>query len=186
MGCVECEASGGWWVHLRRCAACGHIGCCDSSPSQHARAHAGGSGHPVIQSFEPGETWLRTTAASSTPRVRRSQIRSTGSSRRCRGRRTGSPTTGSSTSTDQAAVARPGAPTRPLSRLLVLVMAAATGLAVANNYYAQPLLATISGDLHLSGGVAGLIVTVSQIGYAAGLVFLLPLGDLLDAAASSC
>ncbi|WP_200829269.1 hypothetical protein [Dermacoccus sp. SAI-028] len=30
MGCVECEASGGWWGHLRRCALCGHVGCCDS------------------------------------------------------------------------------------------------------------------------------------------------------------
>src|SRR5207249_10874412 len=36
-GCVECLAEGGWWFHLRRCAECGHIGCCDSSPSQHAR-----------------------------------------------------------------------------------------------------------------------------------------------------
>jgi hypothetical protein len=35
-GCAECAASGGWWLHLRRCAECGHIGCCDSSPSQHA------------------------------------------------------------------------------------------------------------------------------------------------------
>jgi hypothetical protein len=56
-GCVECEASGGWWFHLRRCAQCGHVGCCDSSPSRHARAHAAESGHPVIRSFEPGETW---------------------------------------------------------------------------------------------------------------------------------
>jgi hypothetical protein len=39
-GCVECLASGGWWFHLRRWARCGHIGCCDSSPSQHASAHA--------------------------------------------------------------------------------------------------------------------------------------------------
>jgi hypothetical protein len=39
-GCVECNASGGWWVHLRRCTQCGHIGCCDSSPSRHASAHA--------------------------------------------------------------------------------------------------------------------------------------------------
>jgi predicted MFS family arabinose efflux permease len=69
---------------------------------------------------------------------------------------------------------------RPLSRALVLVMAVATGLAVANNYYAQPLLPQISDDLHLSGAVAGLIVTVAQIGYALGLVFLLPLGDLRD------
>jgi len=57
-GCVECEASSGWWVHLRRCAQCGHIGCCDTSPSQHARAHAAGTGHPVIRSFEPGEAWF--------------------------------------------------------------------------------------------------------------------------------
>ena len=57
-GCVECDAAGGWWVHLRRCAQCGHIGCCDSSPSQHAGAHAASSGHPVIQSFEPGEEWF--------------------------------------------------------------------------------------------------------------------------------
>ena len=57
-GCVECEAEGGWWFHLRRCAQCGHIGCCDSSPSQHARAHARDSGHPVIRSYEPGEDWF--------------------------------------------------------------------------------------------------------------------------------
>ena len=57
-GCVECEASGGWWLHLRRCTQCGHIGCCDTSPSQHATAHYKATGHPVIRSFEPGETWF--------------------------------------------------------------------------------------------------------------------------------
>jgi hypothetical protein len=57
-GCVECEAADGWWVHLRRCATCGHIGCCDTSPSQHATAHFGETGHPVIQSYEPGEDWF--------------------------------------------------------------------------------------------------------------------------------
>jgi uncharacterized UBP type Zn finger protein len=56
-GCVECLASGGFWVHLRRCLACGHIGCCDSSPSRHAAAHFRETGHPVIASFQPGETW---------------------------------------------------------------------------------------------------------------------------------
>ncbi len=56
-GCVECEAAGGWWVHLRRCAGCGHIGCCDDSPSRHASAHWRSTGHPVIRSFEPGEDW---------------------------------------------------------------------------------------------------------------------------------
>ena len=56
-GCVECDAAGGWWVHLRRCASCGHIGCCDSSPMQHASAHAAATGHRYVQSFEPGESW---------------------------------------------------------------------------------------------------------------------------------
>jgi Zn-finger in ubiquitin-hydrolases and other protein len=56
-GCAECEDAGGWWFHLRRCAECGHIGCCDSSPSQHASAHSTASGHPLIRSFEPGEDW---------------------------------------------------------------------------------------------------------------------------------
>jgi Zn-finger in ubiquitin-hydrolases and other protein len=57
-GCVECEAASGWWVHLRRCAQCGHIGCCDTSPEQHASAHAAAAGHPLIRSFEPGEDWF--------------------------------------------------------------------------------------------------------------------------------
>lgn len=57
-GCVECEAASGWWFHLRRCAQCGHIGCCDTSPSQHASGHAKETGHPVIRSFEPGEVWF--------------------------------------------------------------------------------------------------------------------------------
>ena len=58
-GCKECLASAsGWWVHLRRCAQCGHVGCCDSSPSQHASRHFQETGHPVIQSFEPGEDWF--------------------------------------------------------------------------------------------------------------------------------
>jgi len=45
-------------VHLRRCAQCGHVGCCDSSPSQHATAHARQTGHRYVQSFEPGEDWF--------------------------------------------------------------------------------------------------------------------------------
>jgi hypothetical protein len=57
-GCVECLASGGWWLHLRRCAECGHIGCCDSSSNQHATKHFHQSAHPVIASFEPGEDWF--------------------------------------------------------------------------------------------------------------------------------
>jgi uncharacterized UBP type Zn finger protein len=56
-GCEECERSGGSWVQLRMCLTCGHVGCCDSSSGQHARKHWHGTGHPVIQSAEPGQGW---------------------------------------------------------------------------------------------------------------------------------
>jgi uncharacterized UBP type Zn finger protein len=56
-GCEQCLAEGGRWVHLRTCLACGHVGCCDSSPSRHASAHYNGTSHPVVQSAEPGEAW---------------------------------------------------------------------------------------------------------------------------------
>ncbi len=62
-GCAECDAAGGWWFHLRRCASCGHVGCCDSSPGQHATGHYRDTGHPVVQSFEPGEDWFWDYAA---------------------------------------------------------------------------------------------------------------------------
>lgn len=45
------------WAHLRMCLTCGHVGCCDSSPHQHATAHFQLTGHPVMRSIEPGETW---------------------------------------------------------------------------------------------------------------------------------
>ena len=57
-GCVECTAEGGWWFHLRRCAQCGHVGCCDASPSQHARRHVAATGHPIARSYEPDEDWF--------------------------------------------------------------------------------------------------------------------------------
>ncbi|WP_439592480.1 UBP-type zinc finger domain-containing protein [Microbacterium sp.] len=57
-GCLECDQTGSWWVHLRRCAKCGHVGCCDDSLNKHATAHWHESGHPVMQSFEPGEDWF--------------------------------------------------------------------------------------------------------------------------------
>src|SRR5438552_258969 len=57
-GCVECLAEGGWWLELRRCVECGHIGCCDSSPSQHSSKHAKATGHTRIRSFEPGQDWF--------------------------------------------------------------------------------------------------------------------------------
>ena len=55
-GCEECLLDGTSWVHLRLCLTCGHVGCCDSSPWRHATAH-GAAGHPVIRSFQAGETW---------------------------------------------------------------------------------------------------------------------------------
>ena len=57
-GCEECLKIGGWWVHLRMCEVCGHIGCCDNSPGRHATAHFHETEHPLVQSFEPGEDWF--------------------------------------------------------------------------------------------------------------------------------
>ncbi len=56
-GCEDCLKIGGRWVHLRLCLTCGHVGCCDNSPNRHASRHFAESGHPVMQSFEPGEDW---------------------------------------------------------------------------------------------------------------------------------
>ncbi|MCX4545655.1 UBP-type zinc finger domain-containing protein [Streptomyces sp. NBC_01565] len=56
-GCEECMRLGLSWVHLRLCLTCGQVGCCDSSPEQHARAHAAAAGHPIVQSLERGEEW---------------------------------------------------------------------------------------------------------------------------------
>ncbi len=56
-GCEDCLATGGVWLHLRICLECGHVGCCDDSPSRHASAHARATDHPIIRSLEPGEEW---------------------------------------------------------------------------------------------------------------------------------
>ena len=56
-GCSECLRAGGVWVHLRLCMTCGHVGCCDNSPSRHATKHFHASSHPVIRSYEPEEDW---------------------------------------------------------------------------------------------------------------------------------
>ena len=55
--CEDCVKTGDWWVHLRMCLTCGHVGCCDSSPNKHATAHFRSTHHPVITSAEVGETW---------------------------------------------------------------------------------------------------------------------------------
>lgn len=70
--------------------------------------------------------------------------------------------------------------THGLSPALILLMSVATGLAVASNYYAQPLLDTIARAFNLSASSAGFIVTAAQLGYAAGLLFLVPLGDMFE------
>lgn len=67
-----------------------------------------------------------------------------------------------------------------MSRRLVLVMAVASGVVVANSYYAQPVVETIAHDLHASTARIGLVVTASQLGYAVGLALLVPLGDMLE------
>ncbi len=56
-GCPTCLAEGLRWVHLRACAECGQVGCCNSSVGQHAEAHFPETGHPVMRSIEPGEAW---------------------------------------------------------------------------------------------------------------------------------
>ncbi|MCU1346774.1 MAG: hypothetical protein JWL70_3040 [Acidimicrobiia bacterium] len=57
-GCEDCLRTGDRWVHLRMCLACGHIGCCDSSPNHHATAHYNAHpDHPLVRSYEPGEDW---------------------------------------------------------------------------------------------------------------------------------
>ncbi|MBC3459278.1 MFS transporter [Pseudomonas mosselii] len=67
-----------------------------------------------------------------------------------------------------------------LGRALILLMATATGLAVASNYYAQPLLHSIAQQFGLSTASAGTIVIAAQLSYGAGLLLLAPLGDLFE------
>ena len=67
-----------------------------------------------------------------------------------------------------------------ISRRLVLLLAVACGASVANLYYAQPLLHTLGHAFHVSNGTAGLLVTVTQVGYVIGLALLVPVGDLRE------
>ena len=55
--CQECLDDDVKWVSLRECLTCGKVACCDSSPRRHADAHFRDTGHPVIESAEPGEDW---------------------------------------------------------------------------------------------------------------------------------
>ncbi|NIH79174.1 MFS transporter [Amycolatopsis viridis] len=65
-------------------------------------------------------------------------------------------------------------------RLIMVVLAFSCGTTVANLYYAQPLLAGIASTFGVSQGSAALVVTLTQLGYAAGLALLMPLGDLVE------
>ncbi len=69
---------------------------------------------------------------------------------------------------------------KEISKWLVLLFASACGIIVANLYYAQPVVGLISKDIGLPLDSAGVIVTVTQLGYALGLLFFVPLSDLLE------
>ncbi|HLE15751.1 MAG TPA: UBP-type zinc finger domain-containing protein [Anaerolineales bacterium] len=57
-GCTACLQIGDKWVHLRICLICGQVGCCDNSKNKHATRHYQETGHPLIQSFQPDESWV--------------------------------------------------------------------------------------------------------------------------------
>jgi len=57
LGCEECLKIGSPWVHLRLCRTCGHVGCCDSSPNQHATKYFYATAHPIIEGYDPPEGW---------------------------------------------------------------------------------------------------------------------------------
>ncbi len=73
------------------------------------------------------------------------------------------------------ATAAPG-----LTRGLLFLLAIAGGAAVGNLYWAQPLLEVIAADLHVTNAAAGWLITVTQLGYALGVLLVVPLGDMLD------
>ena len=57
--CEDCARAGkSDWVSLRRCLTCGHVGCCDSSPGLHATSHHRETGHPTVESLQPGQDWV--------------------------------------------------------------------------------------------------------------------------------
>lgn len=83
--------------------------------------------------------------------------------------------------TDSAAVyATELAPASTISRYVTLLFAIASGMSVANIYFAQPLLDTLAGEFGINHSTIGIVITVTQIFYALGLFLLVPLGDLLD------
>ena len=75
---------------------------------------------------------------------------------------------------------RPAPSLRPLTPALTLLFAAASGLCVANIYFAQPLIEPIARTLGMPAALAGLLMTLTQLGYGAGLLFVVPLSDVLE------
>lgn len=55
--CPDCMTEGDDPVQLRMCLTCGYVGCCESSPARHAEEHFRATGHPVMRTIEPGESW---------------------------------------------------------------------------------------------------------------------------------
>ena len=90
------------------------------------------------------------------------------------------PSTASHTSAASRAPSPSAAPGALMTRVLTFLFAVASGAAVGNLYWAQPLLDFIARDLHASAGSAGWLVTATQVGYAAGVLLLVPLGDVRD------
>lgn len=76
--------------------------------------------------------------------------------------------------------AEPPVPDKPISPAMIFLLAGACGLIAANLYYAQPLAGLIGADLGLQPSANGLVVTLAQIGYGLGLLFVVPLGDLIE------
>lgn len=75
---------------------------------------------------------------------------------------------------------QPGVSAQPLSNTLVTIIALCCGLIVANIYYAQPIIELLAPEVGLSSHSASLIVSLTQMGYALGLFFLVPLADLIE------
>lgn len=72
------------------------------------------------------------------------------------------------------------APAAPAPPALVWLLAVSAGATVANIYYCQPLLEVIAGAFHVNSGAASVVATATQLGYAAGMLFLVPLGDAFE------
>ncbi|MFC3995595.1 MFS transporter [Nocardiopsis sediminis] len=90
------------------------------------------------------------------------------------------PTTGQGDAAPAAARAGAPAAPPPAGRAVVALMAFATGAVIANLYYAQPLVDRLADVFESGSGAVGLVITVTQIGYAIGLATLVPLGDLVE------